>query len=332
MIRLIVLVLVVAGAWMTWWAIGSTAHQRAVAAWIDERRAEGWLAEVGAVDVAGFPNRFDTTLTDVELANPEAGLLWTAPFVQFLSLAYNPTEVIAVLPNTHRLSTPHEVVDIGHTSARASVNLDALPSLPLDRSTVVVNGLTLNAESGWMADLRELRLAIERREPGEAAARYRIGAAAYGFEFLKPGSEGADALIDALQIDGSIELTEPLDRRTLEEIPPRLTRLVLDDVSGRWGDLAVEATGDLRLDARGIPEGVITLAGADWRAVLEGLFSLGLFPGDTAETLFGTFTALGGSIVGFDLGDEAEVRLSFRGGTIWLGPVPLGPAPSLLIR
>ena len=36
-----------------------------LAAWFDARQAEGWVAEYADLSVQGFPNRFDTSLTDV---------------------------------------------------------------------------------------------------------------------------------------------------------------------------------------------------------------------------------------------------------------------------
>ncbi|MEO1048886.1 MAG: DUF2125 domain-containing protein, partial [Pseudomonadota bacterium] len=82
MIRLIVILLVGALAWMIWWVAGHTAYERGLSAWIDQRRGEGWAADVGSLTTAGFPNRFDTTLTDLRLADPETGIAWRAPQVQ----------------------------------------------------------------------------------------------------------------------------------------------------------------------------------------------------------------------------------------------------------
>ncbi len=82
--RLIVIVLVLAGLWMGYWAVGSTTLERQLSSWIDARRAEGWAADVGALEVRGFPNRFDTILTDVQFADPATGVAWQAPFLQLL--------------------------------------------------------------------------------------------------------------------------------------------------------------------------------------------------------------------------------------------------------
>ena len=49
----VVLVLAALG-WGVYWWIGAAATERGIAAWLDARRAEGWTAEVSALDTRGF--------------------------------------------------------------------------------------------------------------------------------------------------------------------------------------------------------------------------------------------------------------------------------------
>ena len=79
---LLALVGIVSLAWGTYWFIGSAAMERGIVAWLEERRSENWQAEAAAVKTRGFPNRFDTTITDLELADPDSGIAWRAPFLQ----------------------------------------------------------------------------------------------------------------------------------------------------------------------------------------------------------------------------------------------------------
>src|SRR6056297_3671249 len=127
--RLIIFVLVAAALWMGYWVIGATALERGLSGWIEQRRDEGWVADVAELDVAGFPNRFDTTLTDVAFADPGTGVAWQAPFLQLLALSYRPNQVIAVLPPEHRLSTPLQNIDITSDLTRGSIFLGASTSL-----------------------------------------------------------------------------------------------------------------------------------------------------------------------------------------------------------
>ena len=59
MIRLVVILLVGSLAWMGWWAFGQVAYEQGLAAWVEERRDDGWVADYASLRTAGFPNRPD---------------------------------------------------------------------------------------------------------------------------------------------------------------------------------------------------------------------------------------------------------------------------------
>jgi hypothetical protein len=63
----VILILVAASLWSGYWFFGASATQSAFANWFAERRAEGWAADMLNLEVQGFPNRFDTTFTDITL-------------------------------------------------------------------------------------------------------------------------------------------------------------------------------------------------------------------------------------------------------------------------
>lgn len=333
MIRLIVIVLIVAGAWMAWWAIGRTAHEAGINAWLEARRAEGLAAEVARVDVRGFPSRLDTTLTDVTLANPATGVIWSAPFVQFLSLAYKPHQVIAVLPEQHSLTTPEQSVTISHGSARGSLFFQPRPSLPLERTTFVIDGLSLKSNLGWEISADEVRLAAERQDA--SAPRYRIGAEMLSIALSRSVVFALDRggilpdQIEALRLDAVVTFNRPWDRHALEDEFPQPSGIDLSDVSLTWGEIALRGSGEIALDGSGVPEGAITLRADEWRRVLDLSVSAGLLSadvGDAVETGLSLLALSSGN------GQALQVDLSFRSGATFLGPVPLGPAPRIVLQ
>ena len=83
-------VVLAAALWCGWWFVGRAGHVAAIETWAEDRRRAGWDVSYEELGVAGFPNRFDTTLSEVTMADPASGVAWSAPFVQFLSLAYKP--------------------------------------------------------------------------------------------------------------------------------------------------------------------------------------------------------------------------------------------------
>lgn len=330
MLRLVVVFLVGALIWMCWWAFGQSAYQSGLTAWVDDRRNEGWVADYSELATRGFPNRFDTMITDVALADPETGIAWSAPFVQFLSLSYKPHQVIAVLPDEHRFSTPFQTFDISHDEARASLFLQASTLLGLDRARLVTSGLKAVSSRGDTLALEQGRLAAETVEGEENA--YRIGAEIEG---LFPTEEALSVLdpagvlpkrVENLRTDAELTFTAPWDRNAIENARPQLTGFVLSDLSARWGDVTFRAAGQVTVDEAGIPDGEITIRAEEWRQILDMAETTGVVP----PTLRGTVeTALGLLSGGTDI---LDAPLVFSGGRIWLGIIPLGDAPRLVIR
>ena len=330
MLRIVVILLVAAAAWMGWWAFGSIAYERGLNTWIEARRAEGWAADVATLETRGFPNRFDTTLSEVRLADPATGVAWSAPFLQFLSLSYRPNEVIAVLPEQHSFATPLQQVTISHDRARGSLFLAPSTSLPLQSARVVVDALDVASSLDWSVRLDEGRFAAELAPATETT--YRIGSEMLGLapsagmlRVLDPGKV-LPGKIKRVRLDATIRFTAPWDRRAIEDARPQIETIDLTDLSARWGSVNFRAAGALRVNKAGVPTGEITVRAVDWRRLLAMAVSAGLVPEAVSGALESAFELLGGRR------DTLDVPLEFRGGQVRLGPLPLGPAPRIVIR
>ena len=282
MLRLVVIFLAGALLWMCWWAFGQVAYEKALSAWLDDRRDVGWVADYASLETRGFPNRFDTTVTEVALADPRTGIAWSAPFVQFLSLAYKPHQVIAVLPDAHKFSTPFQTVTITHTEARASLFLEASTLLGLDRARVITSGLASRSTTGAEMRLEEGRFAAEALEG--TTNGYRLGAEISG---LVPTDEVRRMLdvggvlperIETVRADMDMAFTLPWDRRAVEVARPQITRIDLRELSARWGDVTFRAVGAVTVDEAGLPEGQITVRAQEWRRILDMAEAVGALP------------------------------------------------------
>lgn len=328
MIRLTVIACVGALIWMCWWAFGHIAYEKGLNAWIDDRRDAGWVADLETLNTVGFPNRFDTTVTDLHLADPTTGVAWSAPKVQFLSLAYKPHQVITVLPQAHKFSTPFETMTISHDDARASLFLQPTPSLPLDRARLVTDALDISSTLGWNVTLTQGRFAAENTADND----YRIGAEVLGLmpsqntrDLLDPGGLLPDVL-ENLRLDADLSFDAPWDRAAIETARPQLTAIDLNNMSARWGNITFRAAGALTVDAQGLPEGKLTLRAVEWRKLLAMAFAAGWLPQSAVGPLETGLELLSGRT------DTLDAELQFSSGRTWLGPIPIGPAPSLVIR
>lgn len=330
MTRLIVVLLVGALAWMTWWALGKGAYEQGLSAWIDQRRADGWVADVGELSTAGFPNRFDTTLTDLRLADPETGVAWSAPMLQFLSLAYKPHQVIAVVEGPHRFSTPLGGIDITHEDARASLFLKPETALGLDQAILILTDLALDADAGWTTAIASGRFAAE--SVAAATNSYRIGADVEGLEPSRPLRRMLDPAgvlpdtVEALRLDATLAFDRPWDRFAIEDARPQPTRIDLADLSATWGTATFRAAGEVDVDEEGYPTGEVTIRAVDWRKILDMAVASGVLPESAAPSVERGLELMSGPR------DTIDARIGFGGGLMRLGIIPIGPAPRIVIR
>lgn len=320
--------------WSLWWVAGARLGEAGLRLWLSERRAEGWLAEAGAAPVSGYPVAFDMTVADLDLADPGTGLAWSLPGFRVIVPAWNPADVTAIWPERQVLATPDERIEIAASGMEARVRLRLDGSLALVRGEAAVRELALVSSAGWTAALAEGRLfAAEVAErPGALELRFdarRLEPSAPLLALLDPeGRLPRD--VELVSLDATVGFDRPWDRRAVEERRPQPTAIDLRRLKARWGRLEIEAAGDLVVDAEGgVPEGEIQVRAVNWREMLDLGRASGLIP----EGLSGTLES-GLELLAAAAGnpETLEVPLGFRGGLVFLGPVPLGPAPRLALR
>ncbi len=325
---LLVICGVAAVLWSGYWVIGSRAVEAGLRDWLDARAADGWMAEYSDLRTVGFPNRFDTTITDLELADPATGLAWSAPFVQILQLSYEPDHIIAAWPQTQTFASPYQRVTVGSDQIRASAVFRPGTDLELDHSSFVLKNLVLTSNAGWSAEVTGGLFATRRAATGQNA--HDIG---FDVKDVRP----ADALltrldpagllprgIERLRIDATLGFDAPWDRHAIESERPAITDIDLNLLQANWGKLDLWAAGTLSVDANGVPTGSITVRARNWREMLQIGVAAGWVPEDIADTLesgLGLIASLAGNP------KELDVPLSFARGRVSLGPIPLGPAP-----
>lgn len=327
--KLIALIVVVAVGWAGYWFIGSQGHKAAMTKWLDDRRAEGWQVEYTEHKVRGFPNRFDTTLTDLSLTDPETGISWQAPFFQILSLSYKPNHLIAVWPHEQTIATPREKFSLKTDDMRASLKVKPSTALALDSANVEMAGAVITSSKGWTAGFDTLNAAI-RNAPGTTST-YDVAA---NIDQLLPG-EQFRALIDrggtlpdmieALQFDIQAELGGPLDRIALETQRPDVNALTIRDLRGAWGELELRAKGDMTVENTK-PQGEVAVTARNWREMLALAVQAGAIESNAASAAefgLGLLASSSGNA------NALDATLSFSNGATFLGPLPIGPAPEI---
>lgn len=325
MLRILILLSVLAATtWGGVWLLKSRAWEADLTTWMQERRAEGWQAEWSAVEVRGFPNRLDTTISDLALADTEAGWAWNAPFLQIFSLIYRPEEIILALPEDTVLQTPQNRYRLHGDVIRASLAFDGDADLALERLTAVLDGVALAEDGGPAWNARQMRLAAERIAGPDA---YRLGLALT--EVVPPRGIGPEGATAALQADMTVRFDAPWDRGALEIARPQPIALQIDRATLTWAELEMRAAGALDISDTGTPEGRLTLQIVNWREVLALSIETGALPRDLEGPIEGALELVS-RLAGRP--DTLDVPLDLRRGRIFLGPIPVGDAPRLRLR
>lgn len=324
------LVLVLACFWGGYWFVGKRAFEAATHSWFDTLQTNGKIATKAGLEIAGFPNRFDLTITAPQLSDPATGLDWQAPFLQVLSLSYKPWHVIVAFPPEQNLTLPPETMKIRSGKLQTSVVVKPQPSLPLDRLTLVGEMLEILGESGWT--LRADALQFATRADESRAGWHEVG---LNLTNLTPDArlmallQGVlPAQIGLIRGDAHLEFTAPIDRSILEN-QPQLATIELDDLRLEWGTMRVSAKGQAKADAAGFAQGDVVLRLENWRVALDVAQTLGVISAENRKLWNQTAQFL---VDGSDDKNTIELPLKFENGLAFIGPIPVGPAPQFYLQ
>ncbi len=335
---LLAICLALAAAWAGYWFIGSSALTSGIAAWFDAQRGQGWVAEYEDLKVQGFPSRFDTTLTAPRLSDPVSGVGWQAPFFQLLTLSYTPNHVIAIWPNSQSITGPAGDYTLTSADMRASLVVAASTELAPERATLTAGAISIAPDGSAEGDalsMASLRLAAERREGADlqnGAARYHLGLAADEVAppatFLAQIARNASLprVIDSVIADVTMDFTAPWDLGAFESARPQPARIDITRIAATWGAMSLTASGVLDVDAQGLPEGSVNVSAKGWREMLDLARRAGAITPDMATTAERALGMMAGGA------DALEVPLRLGEGRVWLGPIPIAPAPVLRLQ
>lgn len=330
---LIILTLLAGFAWSGWWFIGSSAQEAAINGWMEQQRQAGWTAESDTVSVAGFPNRFDTVLTNLELSDPQAGWKWQAPNFQILSLSYKPNHIIAVWPGTHIITTPNDRTSISGDRIRGSVIFAPETSLALARLQLEIENLLMLGDSGWQATVQEANVAFfADNTPAVEDNTYNLFVHA---KEITPPTNWRNTLIQKnplpesipeTVLDATMTFDHQWDRFAIEQGVTRLTMLQIRSLRFIWGALELRGAGKIEVNKDGFAEGEFTVQARNWRDLLQLLIATNVLDAKDAqniESVLGLLAKAAGNP------ETIEVTLNFRNNNTYVGFLPIGPAPQI---
>jgi hypothetical protein len=332
--KLVVLISLVALVWSAWWGVAALGLQSGLEHWFDMRRDRGWQADAARINVDGYPLSLHARLSDVALADPASGLALQAPFLDLDAPAYWPGYVTLKLPaEPLYLASPEGRTKINTTRATADLRLHPGTALELETLAAQSGPWSLETSQGSLLSAGDLQIAA--RQEAAAPETYQLTIEA---DALTPGPLLRQSLrlrdswpvsFDTFAGDLTVTFDRPWDRSALEERRPQPRELRLHRAEAIWGAVALMATGNLSIDAEGIPTGLLTLKVENWEALLNMAQAAGYLPESLrpqAEAMLRALAKMSGRTDGLDL------DLNLSNGTMALGFVNLGPAPRILLR
>jgi hypothetical protein len=277
---------------------------------------------------------FRTRIVALELADPDTGWLWSLPEMRLESAAFRPNRVDAVLPPEQALASPEERLTITSEAMTSALNLRPAADFALDLSETQFSAVRVESSAGWAVTLPEGRLTMARQEGQEAV--YDVSFVARGLTppgrtraLLDPASLLPEA-IETLDYEAEMGFDQPWDLRAISERRPQITAVDLSELNAVWGGLVFRAAGRLEVDpATGQPEGDLALRAENWREMVAMATRAGRILPGMQRTVEGVLEVVAG------LSGDPEVidaTLGFSGGRMFLGPLPIGPAPRLTVR
>ncbi|SEO13046.1 hypothetical protein SAMN04488103_11296 [Gemmobacter aquatilis] len=318
-------IVVLAAIYGGYWFVGARAAERGAEAALVRLAGEGIAVKHDGLGVAGFPSRFDLTLTAPQVSIPARGIGWAAPFAQIFSLSYKPWHLIAALPEDQKLTLPGQALTLASTRMMGSLRLTPSPDLPLAEADAVAEGVSLRSDQGWALGFASANLRLARGEGDNYEVALRV-LDLVPDQALVAGlaGSGLPATVARLDALADVALDGPLALR--DAVPPAISAVTLREANIVWGPLTLRATGRLVADAQGRGEGQIDLRVEGWRAGFEAAVALRLIPDRFVQ-------AVESVLVQMETQSGAPgvltLPLVMRNGRMMLGPVPLGAAPLL---
>ena len=330
--RVIGVLILAATLWSGWWYIASSGAERGVHNWLALRQAEGWQAEAQSITRSGYPARLNLHVEGPVLADPATGVALEMDHLNLSAPAWWPGDVTLDLPNTPiRMASPDGLLTLQANAAQAVLNLHPGPSLQLEAMQATSALWQITAPEGPLLSGTDFATSMVQDADDATTYVFEINATD-----LTPGSLLRAGLpadwplnFDAFTARMRVTFDTPWDRSALETRRPQPRAISIEDADIKWGPLRHRASGDLTVDNSGVPEGSVSLQVENWRQALEIAQDNGALAADfrpQAETVLGMLSGLGGDP------ETLNLTLTFRGGAMSLGPIPLGPAPRFILR
>ena len=318
-------VFLAAALWSGYWYFGAQAQERIYVDLLSESRDQGWTAESRNLGVSGFPNRFDTTFTDLNFRDPSGRWHWRGETFQLKALSYQPNHIIMAWPGEQELGTPEGSVKLNAELLRASLVVSPTSTLPLARFQIEGEQIALNSPEFGTAHIAGLNGALYQDEAN--ATNYLLGVKLTDVNpptRLSTGLGGIPFLrgaIESIDISAILEFDREIDRLALQNgQPPRPVSAKIEQGKIVWGGSELTVSGEVFEGSGQFIEGSLSFDVQNWEPLFEVFKQATNLSTTELLTLKRALDAIAG-------GENLAFTVSFANGKSLIGPVTIGPAP-----
>jgi len=216
---------------------------------------------------------------------------------------------------------------------RASLVVDGARNAAAQRSNFAASALSVQMEDGRTAGAERLLIALEQTPAAQNS--YHLGLKATGLFVPQPAGlrlSTGDLLpgtFESASGDVTVVFDAPWDLDALNVARPQPVRIDVKLIEARWGQLELRLAGALDVDGRGTPSGQITVKAQNWQDILALGVASGAVPSQLERPIEQGLSLLAGLSGNRN---TLDLPLTFSGGRVMLGPIPIGPAPRLILR
>ena len=338
----IVVALVVVG-YGAWWLRAAGMMHRAIDAWVETHRAQGWHVDLEGVTVQGFPLRLEVVTQRFAIGRDlPARWRWTGPRLSASLPPWIGHEVALSFPGAHVLDYPGEdgprvmLLQAGKAHGTARIGDDGrVESVAMTLETIQATLPGLGAAKVGTFELSiagpSAPVASGASDP-HAPDAGRLSLAADGIELPERVAPALGRHIDHATIQLALKGAIPTapTRAALESWRDAGGTVELERLQLNWGAFQLEAQGAAALDASLQPEGALTARAWGIGAAIDALVAAGEVrprEGATAKVVLHTMAK---PRTDQGIPPEVEAPFAVQDGKLYLGPVPLARMPVIV--
>ncbi|HJS88026.1 MAG TPA: DUF2125 domain-containing protein [Acetobacteraceae bacterium] len=329
------ILVLLAGGYTAWWYVLSRRVEAGFAAWAAARRTEGWTVGVGAVRLAGWPNRAGIDLSDLRITGgaPELPLAvdWEAAGLRLLVAPFHPASLAIQPRGEQRVGVPGGPALALAGTLRGRIPLDrAAPPWPLE---VVAEGLRLRPTRGGADAVIGRAAAHSALDPTASAASPAL-AVTFDIQRIDLPPDRSWPLGGHVEaVGGEIAISGPVPKPASAAARAEAWRdaggtAALRQGTLRWGPLDASASARASLDPalQPVADGTARITG--WPQALDVLAAHHVIPDAAALTAKAVVSLLaetppsGGQSV-------LTAPFSVRDGVLSAREIPLARVPTL---